>query len=109
MSFDVKYTPVFAKEFKRLVKKYPSLYKELDALIQELEEKPDTGIHLGDNLYKIRLAIGSKGTGKSGGARIITFLAIKNNAVYLASIYDKSEYSTINTAILLKKLKETFG
>ncbi len=36
-------------------------------------DNPTSGTSLGHNLYKIRLAIASKGKGKSGGARVITF------------------------------------
>ncbi|HRO43364.1 MAG TPA: type II toxin-antitoxin system RelE/ParE family toxin [Flavipsychrobacter sp.] len=38
----------------------------------------------------------SKGKGKSGGARAITFVLIKNETVYLAAIYDKSDQVNIS-------------
>jgi hypothetical protein len=47
------------------------------------------GIAIGKNCFKIRISINSKG--KSGGARIITNIVIKEETVYLLSIYDKSE------------------
>jgi mRNA-degrading endonuclease RelE of RelBE toxin-antitoxin system len=37
------------------------------------------------------LAINSKRKGKSGGARIITYVYIETETVYLLTIYDKSE------------------
>ncbi len=37
------------------------------------------------------MAITSKGKGKSGGARIITFLITDDMEVYLVHIYDKSQ------------------
>ena len=43
----------------------------------------------------VRLAIASKGKGKSGGARVITYLKIIETTVYLASIFDRSDKSTI--------------
>jgi hypothetical protein len=49
------------------------------------------GIPLGNNCFKIRIAVASKGKGKSGGGRIITHFAIRDATVYLLSIYDKSE------------------
>lgn len=55
------------------------------------------------------MSISSKGKGKSGGARVITYILINKEIVYLAAIYDKSEHSTVDTAILLKKLKAVFG
>jgi hypothetical protein len=55
---------------------------------------------LGNNAYKIRIAIRSKGKGKSGGARIITYLVTENKEVYLLTIYDKSELSSIDDKTL---------
>ncbi|MBS4042716.1 MAG: type II toxin-antitoxin system RelE/ParE family toxin [Chitinophagaceae bacterium] len=90
MNFKVETILPFEKEFKKLYKKYPSLKNDLLALIQTLETKPTQGISLGNNFYKIRLAIQSKSKGKSGGARIITFVKIIQSKVYLVAIYDKS-------------------
>jgi hypothetical protein len=67
----------------------------LAELIDDLEINPEQGRSLGNNFYKIRLAISSKGKGKSGGAGIITYVKIIQNRVYLASIYDKSEKDSI--------------
>lgn len=47
-------------------------------------------------IYKIRLAIKSKGKGKSGGARVITYVLTDNNEIYLLTIYDKSEFDSID-------------
>lgn len=81
--------------FKKLAKKYPSLKSELQSLIEILAENPATGTNLGHNLYKIRLAISSKGKGKSGGARVITFLATDELEVYLVHIYDKGQLDNL--------------
>ena len=42
------------------------------------------------------MPITAKGKGKSGGARVITHIKIIANTVYLTSIYDKSEKSSIS-------------
>lgn len=55
--------------------------------------------------YKIRMAIASKGKGKSGGARIITFVYILEKTIYLLSIYDKSETVTISDKELRELIK----
>jgi len=65
-------------------------------LINSLKENPTMGIPLGNDVYKVRLAIKSKNKGKSGGARIITYLVDKNTVVYLLSIYDKSEKVSVS-------------
>jgi mRNA-degrading endonuclease RelE of RelBE toxin-antitoxin system len=105
MSFNVKTISVFERQTKRLVKKYPSLKKEIHELIKELKEVPEKGTSIGHNCYKIRLAIASKGKGKSGGARIITHLIFKDNTVYLLSIYDKSEIANLNDKDILELIQ----
>jgi mRNA-degrading endonuclease RelE of RelBE toxin-antitoxin system len=91
MSYKVKTIAVFEKQAKRLIKKYVSLKTELLQLVQELKENPEQGTAIGKSCFKIRIAIASKGKGKSGGARIIANIVITDATVYLLSIYDKSE------------------
>ena len=105
MSFKVEATPNFARELKPLVKKYPSLTKEILELADKLQQEPASGIPLGKNCYKIRLAIASKGRGKSGGARIITYVVVDQETVFLVSIYDKSEQGNLNETDLQNILK----
>ena len=96
MNYKVETTPPFEKQAKKLAKKYPSLKNDLLQLIESLETTPTQGTPLGHNFYKIRVAVKSKAKGKSGGARVITFVKIINEIVYLASVYDKSEQATIS-------------
>ncbi len=65
-------------------------------LITSLEEDPTQGTPLGNDCYKIRLAIKSKGKGKSGGARVITCVKVVDGFVYLLTIYSKSEKDNIS-------------
>jgi len=95
MSFKVLSIPLFDKQAKRLAKKYPSFKNDLAELIENLSTNPEQGKPLGNNFFKIRIAIASKRKGKSGGARVITFVKIVLTTVYLASIYDKSEKAAI--------------
>ncbi len=97
MKYRIKYIQTFEKQFKKLIKKYPSLKQEITNLTKELEVKPDLGIHIGKNCYKIKISIASKGRGKSGGARIITHFLVERGTIYLMSIYDKSNKDTIYT------------
>jgi len=96
MSYEIKSIGVFEKRAKLLIKKYPSLKNELLLLIQELKENPEKGTSIGKHCYKIRLAIKSKGKGKSGGARIITYVTFIDEIVYLLTIYDKSVQENIS-------------
>ena|ERR1700761_921355 len=95
MNYSIEFTALFEKQLKRLSKKFPSLKQEYISLIKTLKENPVEGTALGNNCYKIRLAIASKGKGKSGGARVITHIQITQTKIYLLSIYDKSEQSDI--------------
>ncbi|MBB6005386.1 type II toxin-antitoxin system RelE/ParE family toxin [Arcicella rosea] len=96
MNFDVIPLSAFQKQAKRLIKKFPSLKQELLDLIESLKKNPQQGTSLGDDCYKIRLSIASKNKGKSGGARVITCVLIAETEVFLLSIYDKSERSSLN-------------
>lgn len=105
MSYEVKSIAVFEKQTKRLVKKYASLKKELLILVKELKENPRQGKPIGKSCFKIRIAIASKGKGKSGGARLITNFMVTDEIVYLLSIYDKSEKENITDKELDELLK----
>jgi mRNA-degrading endonuclease RelE of RelBE toxin-antitoxin system len=106
MSYNIIAVPTFRKELKQLVKKYHSLKTDLALLFESLEENPIQGTYLGKNCYKIRLAISSKGKGKSGGARIITNFVIADETVYLLSIYDKSSKESLSDKELDELLQE---
>ncbi len=99
----------FNRRAKRLLKKYRSLSTELRSLIDSLEADPTQGQSLGAGLYKIRLASASKGGGKSGGFRIITYYVeqtVDGEIVYLVTIYDKSEAASITKEELVKLLQQ---
>ncbi len=106
MSYNIQLTDSFKKEAKKLAKKYPSLKSDLARLGKILIENPTYGKHLGNNIFKIRLSITSKGRGKSGGARILTYFKLVKQTVYLFTIYDKSEKSTISDQEIKKLLLE---
>jgi len=106
MSFKIVPTPAFVRELKKLAKKHISLKEDLKVLIVDLTKDPKAGTSLGNNCYKIRLAITSKNKGKSGGARIITYVHVINETVYLLSIYDKSDLDNISDSELISRIKD---
>jgi hypothetical protein len=61
MSNEIIAIPHFKKEIKKLSKKYPSLKDDFAELVALLQLEPIMGTALGNNCYKIRLAISSKG------------------------------------------------
>ncbi len=95
MSYNVITIPQFDKDLKRLSKKYPSIKKDLSALVDQIADNPKTGNKIIDNCYKIRMTISSKGKGKSAGARVITYVITTDETIFLLSIYDKSEQASI--------------
>ena len=96
MSFSVIVTDGFKRHAKGIAKKHRSLKSDLNKLIDSLEENPTQGEPLGKDCYKVRMAITSKGKGKSGGSRVITCVKIVNQVVYLLTFYDKSEQENIS-------------
>jgi mRNA-degrading endonuclease RelE of RelBE toxin-antitoxin system len=112
MKATVRVALSFKRQAKPLLKKYPSLIRELSQLESDLKENPRMGTPLGNNTYKIRLAPKSKNKGKSGGLRVISHLETEiigfteyngeNTTVILISIYDKSTTSSISD----KELKD---
>ena len=105
MSYSVIPTEIFKKEAKRLIKKYQSVKNELQELSSILQDNPTTGISLGKSTYKIRIAIKSKGSGKSGGARVITYVVTAQKEVYLLTIYNKADLDSVDDITLQKIIK----
>jgi hypothetical protein len=107
MNFSIVATESFERKLKRLAKKHKSIGVDLMSVVNELGANPTLGTQITTNVYKIRIAITSKGKGKSGGLRIITLVRIIKNTVYLIDIYDKSEQENISTKEL-KKIIDSF-
>lgn len=111
MTVDFKYLPEFERRAKDLAKKYKSFVKDYDEFLDSLEENPFQGTSLGMGVYKIRMAITSKGKGKSGGARVLTFNVTKTApdkvVVTLLSIFDKGEMENVSDAYIKSLVKET--
>lgn len=96
MSFNVIVTTGFKKHAKGISKKHFSLKTDIQELITSLENDPTQGEPLGRDCYKVRMAISSKGKGKSGGSRVITCVKVVNEDIYLLAIYDKSDKENIS-------------
>ena len=75
----------FKRQFRRLSKKYRSLTDDLEDFQKEPKKNPLQGSDLGSGVRKIRMAIASKGKGKSGGARVLTLnvLVIDQTKAYI--------------------------
>ena len=101
----------FAKEAKRLAKKYPSFKQDYKDFLDSIKENPLQGDEITKNIRKIRMAIKAKGKGKSGGARVITFnilTDIENGHVVFLLLYDKEDASTVKVNVV-KQLVQDMG
>lgn len=94
------------KEIRRLSKKYVSIVNDFRNLLDTLQQNPFQGDALGKNCYKVRMAITSKGVGKSYGARAVTCVKIINDTIYLLSVYDKPNKKDISDQELDFLLKQ---
>lgn len=97
------------REAKRMKKHYASFADDYDALVADIKANPLLGTDLGGGVRKVRMRITSKGKGKSGGARVITFnviIAATDTEVNLLYIYDKAERSTITAAEIGSLLRQ---
>ena len=101
--------PLFDRTFKRLAKKYRSIRKDYQKLLDELAKNPYQEADLGHGLRKVRMAISAKGKGKSGGARVITLILAyseEESEIGLLYIYDKSEQESLTDKELSDILRE---
>jgi len=105
MSYSVKTTPDFDREVKRISKKHRGIKSDIARLIDDLEANPTMGTDLGQNVYKIRLSISGTNKGKSGGARVITYVVVISEIVFLSEIYLKSEHDSVDSALIVQRLK----
>lgn len=109
MNYSITTSSYFDVAVKRLAKKYPSLKQDLIAFRNELLENPQQGTELSPGIRKIRMAIASKGKGKSKGARVITYnflTAEMDSKIVLLIIYDKADASSVKVNVLKDIIKE---
>ncbi len=109
MNYNITTSNYFNVAAKRLAKKYPSFKEDIKVFREELMKNPLQGAELYPGIRKIRMTIKSKGKGKSGGARIITYNFIAKEMkgeIVLLLIYDKEDASTVKVNVLKEIIKE---
>ena len=92
----IKMSEDFRIAYKRLKKRHRSLEQDFEQLLLSLLQNPMQGVELENGVRKVRLAITSKGRGKSGGARVIIRVRIVNDELQLLYIYDKSDFENVS-------------
>ena len=84
--------------------------QDFAGLLESLRREPQQGVDLGRGLHKVRMAISSKGKGKSGGARAITLTVLISETdtnIVLLTIYDKSECENLTDKELADIVKKS--
>lgn len=112
MNVTFDYLAEFERRAKVLAKKYKSFEDDYNAFLDYLEENPFSGTSLGSSMYKHRMPISSKGKGKSGGTRVITYNVKQTDddvVITLMTVYAKSEISNVSDTYLKSLVKEITG
>ncbi|MCI5209824.1 MAG: hypothetical protein D3910_13760 [Candidatus Electrothrix sp. ATG2] len=107
--YSVKITDTFARETKKLTKKYRRIKKDFLPLLDKLE----AGHFLGDavsgfenKVYKLRVPSSDQKKGKSGGFRVIYYLISDEKEIILLTIYAKNKQSDIKDKDIRNILKK---
>ena len=110
MKVKIDFLPEFMRLAKPLRKKYASFERDFMMLLDELKLNPFVGTPLAEGVRKVRMSISSKGIGKSGGARVLTYSVNKESddevKITLMSIYDKSKISNVSDEYISFLVKE---
>ena len=109
MNFEIQPSSYFDAEAKRLAKRHRSFIDDLQDFRDSILKNPYQGTELSPGIRKVRLTIGSKGRGKSGGARVITFTYLVNEndgVVILLLLYDKADASSIKMNVVRQIIKD---
>jgi mRNA-degrading endonuclease RelE of RelBE toxin-antitoxin system len=110
MATKIEFSDHFVLRLKRLGRKYPAVFKELDALGDQLRQGLILGDQMGDieyTVYKARLKNPSAGKGKSGGFRVIYYLRLEDHII-LITIYAKTEQENISSAEIRQLIEDIF-
>ena len=99
LSIEIALTLRFQKDLRDLVKRYRSVRKDLQILIEQLQSGEIPGDELMGakyQLFKVRIKNSDTRKGKSGGYRVIYYLKT-SQAIILVTIYSKSDFSDVSS------------
>ena len=106
---EVLFTSEFKRSLRRLAKRYRSIRRDVEPLVDQLAsgETPGTrGKGVGHVVYKVRVANSDVRRGKSGGYRVIYYVQTPERVI-LVTIYSKSEQGDVSSAVLRQIIEET--
>ncbi len=93
---NIEETDTFSKALKKLQKRFKNIEADCDTFLQNIQTIEHLGIHLGNGVYKVRIANSDKKSGKSAGYRLISYLKLLDGTLYLMYIYDKSDLDSVS-------------
>jgi len=109
MEVTIKVSIEFERQAKRFAKKYKTFVDDFASFLVSIKDNPFQGVDLGGGKRKVRMAVASKGKGKSGGLRVITFNVqmLDNECVFvnLITLYDKKEISNVSDKYINQIIK----
>jgi len=108
MNVEIDTSADFDRDFHKLRKRHKSIVKDLQKFVEQLQKQSISGKEITAGVFKYRMAVTSKGKGKSGGVRIISceiLLCSELKNITLLSIYDKSDRSSITGSEIRDLLK----
>ena len=103
----IEETETFAKAVKRLQKRFKNIEADCDEFVQSIQTTEHLGTNLGNGIFKVRIANRDKKSGKSAGYRLISYLKLIDNKLYLMYIYDKSDLDTVSEKQIDTLIKKT--
>ena len=109
MSFEIITSEYAERMIKKLSKRYRSFDGDIKAFRESLKADPMQGVEIAPNIRKIRMAITSKGRGKSGGARVITLNALvadHGGTIFLLLVYDKADAASVKMNVVRDIIKD---
>jgi mRNA-degrading endonuclease RelE of RelBE toxin-antitoxin system len=100
--------PTFTRNIRALIKKYRNLLKNIQPIIEQLENGEILGEQLsgvGYPVFKLRIKNSDNRKGKSGGYRLIYYLKTADH-VFLLTLYSKSEQDDVMAGDLIDIIEE---
>ncbi|MFZ2889802.1 type II toxin-antitoxin system RelE/ParE family toxin [Sulfuricurvum sp.] len=106
LGYEIQKTKLFEKLIDTLYKRFKNIESDIEAFGDDLDDVSKLGIHLGKNVYKVRIANSDKNKGKSSGYRLISYLKIEEGTLTYLYIYDKSDLESLSEKQLDKIVME---
>ena len=96
LGYEIQRTKLFEKLVAALHKRFKYIESDIELFGDNLDDISKLGVHLGKNIYKVRIANSDKNKGKSSGYRLISYLKIEDATLTYIYIYDKSDLESLS-------------